>query len=1152
MTRGKGSTASPLRHSDANELLKRIEIASLKEFMARAFPKATVKQITPVSFRMNCVTPGHVDDHPSFVIDVRRGRAYCEVCKYTTRNLLQLLQDGLGWPFAYTLQQIQKVTGARLIPERLEAQYEDLDLHREALRAIAWVANRHMVNLMEPPEGDPHYAPIDVHAGTPALDWLFKHRQHDKDTAPLLPYGVWPPLHQLYAMVEKRMGDVADLEYRRDKTTRFTPERREKILAKAKVLTEPAGGDWTNSVVFVTGHDFGTPARIRLRRPELDDEKEDNIKWLAGFTPDEPMGFFGLYAPHLSSVTRSEAKSLRLLCVEGENDCISVNERMLADGMGGWLCVASCGNANKTDQLADAGFDVAFMLGDEPRREGGRGEGWLRERLKTSKTVDSRVFVRWHELRSSDGFVKDPDDAVKILGFAHFKRVVFDSFEKAFVACDEWAITRAIEDARDVEASRERTAVVARYGECLANPAQLSHYLDKTCEALGLLPGVVRGQIVRGQDDEAGFVSRLSETFGHDLHFLYKEDTSKGAIVHAYHIASQRPVRFEVSSGVSIMSALANVVGDVQTYYKERVGLPAWLYDERAAEAGSTSMRELQKPLAEYTAMAFQRNFQGLPNRNETITMGLGPHLVEDPTEEYGVRQYLNTGNRVYVGRYVSEDKLSWTALPGPSDGRRLFATTGQAYQGVAQSIDDLNWGNEVTIEDLQATFSECVRIFEHWGWRRGRIEAILLAALLFHLAMPHFCPDKLILGVTGPTTSGKSTLVAVLAGGQVPRLQLIDAVGYQTNYSPASLSIGFNGATLLMALEEFSKGESGAQKTRQVEDITELLRQVNTPGGARVTRAVPGGTEVRILHTNVVTTSLAPPADVQDANRRLEIETARVTGHPDPGAELMRAVGPEMFMKIRRQLNLGLFKFYRQYKVHYEEVSTKLATERVAPFDVDKRFLRNFAGPGAMMALLGMKWEPFVVQCTVARKDTLDAYANATPANTLFDVVLRTPSVRVGNNFASVMSLLADPEKWMVLNTTQCGVLYNNDAGYLVVEWIPVMSQGGVLHRAEPWSRTPYHQLKYQLDQHPLAAPQAQVQSLGVAEFLSTYGIAPQLHNLSVLKLGPTVAAMRSLNSHAGAAGETHSSQAHAPGTPQAPAGGLPPGMRNPNGNNL
>lgn len=1147
--RGKGSTASPLRHSDANELLKRIEISALKTFMARAFPKATVKQISPVSFRMNCVTPGHADDHPSFVVDVRRGRAYCEVCKYTTRNLLQLLQDGLGWPFAYSLQQIQKVTGERLVPERLEAQYEDLDVHREALRAVAWVANRHMINLTAPPDGDEHYAALDVHAGTPALDWLFKHRQHDLGLAGSLPYGVWPPLHQLHAMAEKRLSDVADLEYRRDKTTRFTPERREKILAKIKALTEVAGGDWTNSVVFVTGHDFATPARVRLRRPEADDEKDDNIKWLAGFTPDEPMGFFGLYAPHLASVSRNDAKSLRLLVVEGENDCISVTERMLADGMGGWLCVASCGNANKTDQLADAGFDVAYLLGDEPRREGGRGEGWLRERLKTAKTVDARVFVKWHELKASEGFVKDPDDAVRMLGFEHFKGVVFHGFEKAFVACDAWAISRAIEDARDVEASRERTAIVARYGEVLANPAQLANFLDKTCAALSLVQGVVRTQIVRGGDDEAGFVGRLSETFAHDLHILYKEDTVKGATVHAYHIPTQRPLRFEATSGQAIMGALSNVVGDVQAFYRDRVGLPASLYDANAAEAGTSVMRELQKPLQEYTQLAFQRNFQGIPNRNECVTVGLGPHVVEDPTEEYGVRQYLNTGNRVYVGRHIGESRMSWTTLPGPSDGHQLFTTVGQRYTGMAQSTDDLEWGNDVTLDELRDVFTECVKIYEHWGWRRGRIEAILLTAVLFHLAAPHFCPDKLIIGVTGPTTSGKSTLVATFAGGQIPRLQLIDAVGYQTNYSPAGLSIGFNGSSHLMALEEFSKGEAGSQKTRQVEDITEFLRQVNTPGGARVIRAAQGSTEVRIIRTNVITTSLAPPADVQDANRRLEIETARVIGHADPAVELLRAVGPERFLKIRRMLNLGLFKFHGLYTQHYNVVATKLATERITPFDVDKRFLRNFAGPGAMMSMLGMAWEPFVVQCTLARKDTLDAYANATPANTLFDVLLRTPTVRVGNNYASAMHMLTSPDQWAALNTSQCGVLYNNDQGYLVVEWIPLVSPGGLLNKSEPWARTPYHQLKYQLDQHPLAVPQAQVQSMGVSEFLASYGISAQLHNLSVLKLGPTVQALRTMNSKKGppaVAGPTLVQPQ------QAGTGGdqdkLPPGMRKTN----
>lgn len=1169
MARGKGSNTTSVRHSDAIELMRRLDMGRLRQLITQTFPATKVTQVSTQILQMNCLTPGHPDVHPSFYIDLKRGRAFCKspACGYSTRNLLQLLQDCRGWSYAEGLAQVQAITGTRLVSEKLDAAYEDLDQHRTAMSTLAWAVNTFLVGMIAPPDGDAAYDPIAQHAASGALAWLFEHRGHKKDLAAYFSYGLWPPLHHLLALCEKRLGDMASEEYRAGHTARLSPDRREKILERIRRLAESVGTEWVYSVAFITGHDFNTPARIRLRRPDAEDQKQGNIFTLAGHVPDEPYGYFGLYAPHLAGLTKREARSLRVLVVEGEHDALSVAEGLLAESVTAWTVIGACGDdgtasSNEIDALADAGIEVVYLLHDHPDPELGKGEGWLRKKLTTARKVDPRVFVRWRELRAENQLAKDPDDVIRLAGFRHFRRVVLDD-DKSFVASDEWAIERAIEEGRDLPDVRERTAKAAKYGECLAHPERLANFLDKVAGPLGVAPGVVRSQIVRGQDDEAGFIGRIADTIVHDLHFLYKEDTIKGSIVHAYHKDTQRPVRFQVDDGPGILTALSNVVGDVHDYFSQRVGLPAWLSDARATEAGSPVLRELQKPLADYTRIALQRLFHGLPSREECEIVGLGPHLRENAEAPYGVLQYINNGNRVMRCRFSDAEKLTAEYLPGPSDGKMLFTLSPQPFRGHCRTPEDIEWGNTVTIEDLAGVLRDFTELFNCWAFRRGKLEAVTAALSLFHTAVPHFCPDKIIFGLTGPTGSGKSKFMALFCGGQHPDLCMIDWATYQSNYTPAGLYNFFDGSTNLMALEEFTADALHRMKAQQVEDIMELVRQVPFPGGAQVRRMYGGVSRVMTIHTNVMVTSVNPPRDIQDANRRLEIETVKVVGHKDPAIEMYRKFTPERLAYMRRALNLGLLKFYGRYRAHYNLIAPCLATEMAGELKVESRFLRSLAGPATMLAMLGGDWKKFVTECVAARRDTLDAYAHSTPTNILFDTLLRTNGVRIGPNYTSVMALLAEPDKWGVLNGTSCGAFYNDLKGYLVIDWIAALSNGGVLNRAEPWCREPYHRLKYQLDQHTTAANFQEYGELGVEDFLNACGVSSQPHTVTVLRVGAFVSKLREMNlrrSSVAAAppassGEPAASAAAPPATAPAAQGAgaasLPPGMRG-RGNNM
>jgi hypothetical protein len=133
------------------------------------------------------------------------------------------------------------------------------------------------------------------------------------------------------------------------------------------------------------------------------------------------------------------------------------------------------------------------------------------------------------------------------------------------------------------------------------------------------------------------------------------------------------------------------------------------------------------------------------------------------------------------------------------------FTLSPQPFRGHCRTPEDIEWGNTVTIEDLAGVLRDFTELFNCWAFRRGKLEAVTAALSLFHTAVPHFCPDKIIFGLTGPTGSGKSKFMALFCGGQHPDLCMIDWATYQSNYTPAGLYNFFDGSTNLMALEEFT-----------------------------------------------------------------------------------------------------------------------------------------------------------------------------------------------------------------------------------------------------------------------------------------------------------------------------------------------------------
>lgn len=464
------------------------------------------------------------------------------------------------------------------------------------------------------------------------------------------------------------------------------------------------------------------------------------------------------------------------------------------------------------------------------------------------------------------------------------------------------------------------------------------------------------------------------------------------------------------------------------------------------------------------------------------------------------------------------------------------------------QSVQDLNASNAITEAEMCEAFKEVVKICTFWRWKND-VDTLFAAAILVYFMTPHFHDEGLNLGLQGQTSSGKSTFMAVATGGQTPSLRLVDPVMYQTNYTLASITAAFDTSTLLIALEEFSRGGPNNLKTKQYEDILEMLRQVIYAGGAVVTRNMNGVRVSRVIRTNVMTTSLEPPSDPQDANRRLELETDKVEGYSDPALRLKQQYTEDAYRKLGRTLNLGTLRLYPKFVKAREQVQDAiLHGDLGGGRKVESRFTRNLPLFVPWLTVFGFGWREFMLTFTRTRLDRMEAYAQSTQPNMLFDTIMQANNIRIGSAYTNCLALLSQKDQHLLLNGSTAGMYYNAAQGYLVVDWIAATSPGGILYRNEQWKYAP-HQLKHHLDQNKQAIAPEKYKELAVGEFLASYGQRTQAHHMTVLNLRALVEVLQKSSQRAALIpapaprdGSPPSSEGEATGLP--PGVGLPPSV--------
>jgi hypothetical protein len=1123
MTRAKNGGAAAeiqLSHDFGSNLFERLQVSKLRLLLEQLYPERRIEQRGASTLLMNCVNPTHPDRRPSFYIYTNINYAVCKSCGYRTRNLLEMLSSSLGLSFGESLLRIQEVTGQRFASEKISKQLEALDLHQQATRYFADACNQHLLNLVSyahygnptPTEDSAYYNDALFHLVKPVLDWLFVTRKLSPDKVAYLPYGVMPS-HDIFRSLTRRLIEQDwDRQLRQGLLpSRYSMDRKESLQKKLVALHKEVPVEYLNSVTFHTGYTPNVAGRIRCRKVARDTGTDNNFWMLPGFGPNDPVGYLGLWSPKLRPLYRAEIEKFKLKLVESEMSMLTAQERVIEHSIPDVMFVASAGSNNETDMLYHAGFPNVDLLMDHPDPAYGRGEDQIKIRLNTAFMTQARVFTGWEAFRGDALNVKDPDDALQQFGWEHFRKHVLDDEATTFLPADAWASERAIEEGLTVPDGDilKRQAKAVDFGLCVRHPALLAAFVTRVSAALNIPQGPLRAAIVQVKDDEAGFIARIVETFKSDFVVLYKDDSFRVGTLVLFHKRERRYVTLNVTDGPGMLAALANIYGEMFTFFSEHIGLHQRLEgDERAG--GRIQIREGQKYLSDYLKIAFQQIYQGVLTREECKPINAGIFCEDDPDDPNLMIARIHNGSRWY--RCVIDrttDQVKATELEGPIDGRYIFQPDQPTWSEAITSVEAIERSNQISVEDLQTIFQRIVYLLNAgWSFKTQEPDILFLAALVFVFAAGDAFTMKIILRLIGESNSGKSTAASLYCRGQWPFLQLVELASYSTGYTNASLYLQFSHSTLAMVLEEASQDPSvNTHKTKQLEDIQEMLRQVIFEGGAAIKRYGMNGKLVEYrVRTNVVMTAVQEPRDVQDANRSYVVETVRDDTRRDPVITLSRICGENEMRQMRHDIQIGVLRLLAKFRTNQDAIYRYLNENQVGTYQAPTRFLRNFASVGGVIKTLGMDWKAMISMMVESRKNRVLSQAANSTSGLIYDRILRAgiiPLPTARGTYLSVMQALTAPNGYELLNSAGVGIVVNPNNWTLIVDFVAATSgPNGALYRMNDFNRMTPHQLKALLDQHPDVLRSHRYADYGVMEALAANNITALDHEITVLQI--------------------------------------------------
>jgi len=1060
------NTDSKVAFTRLNRVWTDVQNMDWMSWLAEVKPEAAF-HISGPHIKGRC--PFHADGTASFVVTPYKNRASCFGCHRSFWNPIHFIAAINETSVSDALIYAKKRWGlSAAIPKELFEKVRDHEVYQKNKDALMSYFSALLYKALQ------SYAAgtlvtDDLNWTKPTLDYLLTRRlgqtapnelvaEKDQPNGSFDQHGVWVTLFGRELLgIFPRIVDIAN---------HFGDTSEEYKFFRSYFGKYTDGQTYIGHLVFPYDDTPTTICRFKLREPVSPAVSQAWVEDTYEPEMDGFRGFYGLryYRTYLTSEEHGADgpdKGFIGHCKEGEFDALAAIAQQIRRQSDDYISLAlSGGGSQSVDRLATFGINRVWIVPDRDRG----GDNFVKQILDASKAknLSFRVFrwpdeyVDWHDPTRPNVWIKDPDNAIKEIGYPRWVRYVNN--EKMYASTDEWCY-----DQMSAEIAQSGTTDVSaishaakRWGALLKDEQVCNAYCVAVAKDHNLDAVILRRDILVKNDNEEEFIKRLHTTLLEKYHPVgIQNGEGRKRILSLWNKASRTTDTVILNDERSAETLISRHYGPIYDFITATVGDPPFIVgDDPDASQFNVTMKA--KKYREYLNYALLMMAKDLPSMDHAPIKSQGIHMME--TTEGRMRSYLVNGRDVYC---LLHDGANYTATPldGPRHEGTIFDNAGAPWLDTIKDAKDLS--SNVDLVDLFVRVRDMVET--GWAFRYQQLDCTFLAAYVMCLSVMTVFTRQTAVILNAEHESGKSKFTAgFVGGGSASRINVVAHAITMQGYTAASIRQQRNNSSLTLCLEEFEDYGGNDAKSIAVRKVLELCRDLISETAVNWSIGTTTG-ESRTYHLRfpLVACAIRPLRDAASLSRFVQFELVKDATHKDPVLALAGKFGDDLINKTRHDMVVGLLPHMMTLREHQTAIEQEYVSGGRLPAHASSRFREAMFPILAMLRLLNglakerggenpiPNYQQFAYDFAESRREQLARLKTTSENEQIFETILgsaiQTASVGTQDQMSGMTTIrvmLGDLNKLDDINKTKKGVYLDTKMEWLVVNWVEA-SQG-------------------------------------------------------------------------------------------------------------
>lgn len=1023
--------------------------------------------------------PFHDDSTASFIVTPDKGIVKCFGCHKMFWNPIYFVAALKKCSFADAILFLRKRFGLKAsIPEALFEKVRDHETYQQRKAAFMSLSSMTLFNALAA------YAAGTLDAeglswAEPTIQYLVSRRLGESAIGEVVPaseqpngtfdqYGIWSVItgQQLLgifppkAVVINHFGETSE-EYK------F-------YCSYFGAYTE--GHKHVGWLVFPLNDEPGSVCRFKMRAPASG--KDADMAFVGDAYEAEMGGFRGFYGlsyykTYLSLAENGDDAAYTAHLHEGEFDALAAIAQQVRRGTDDFIALSLGGaSAQPIDRLLGLGVKQAWVVGD--RDKGGDNFAHrVMEHVK-SKELLLRVFqwpdeyAAWVDPTRPDKRIKDPDDAIKEVGYPRWRRYVSDP--DCYWQPHEWCYDQAVAEItkNQVTDIQQINRVVKSWGALLRDEQICSLFCDAISKNYGLDAAVLKRDIRAKDENEEGFIERVCSTLREKFHPIgVQAAESRKRLLSLWNKETRTIDNVVLNDERSAETLVARYYGPIYEFVSGYIGDPSFMVGDGDDE-GLFNVSVKSKRYREYLNYALLKIAQGLPAMDHAPMKAQGIHMAD--SSAHHLRSYMVNGRDVWR---LDHEGPRFTAklLDGPSDEGTIFDNSGEHWISSVNRPEDFE--TPVNLVDLFLRVRSIVET--GWGFRHQALDTTFLAAHIMTIAVMTIFTRQTAVILNAEAEAGKSKFTAGLIGRSgFPRINIVAHATSMQGYTAASIRQKHNNTSLCLCLEEFEDYGGNDAKSVAVRKVLELCRDLISESTVNWSIGTTSG-ESRTYHLRfpLVASAIRPLRDAASLSRFVQFELVKDDSRSDPVLAIIEKYGDELIAKTRHELVVGVLPHMLALREKQSEIEREYVKGERLPKHASSRFREALYPVLSMLKLLGElaakenradavpNYRQFAYDFAETRKEQLARLKTTSENEQIFETILgsaievsRVGSADQMSGVTTIRVMLADLNKLTDINKTKKGVYIDTQMEWLVVNWVEASQ--GVLAQSKYRTETP------------------------------------------------------------------------------------------------